>query len=263
MCKVIAIANQKGGVGKTAISANLSVGLVRKGKKVLAVDADPQGNLTTSMGIDNLDELEYTLASYMAGEIEGEQSELMKYILKTGEDVDMIPCNIQLAGMDYMIMNALNREHILESLVSAVREKYDYILIDCSPSLNLVTINALTCADSVLIPVEASYLSLKGLEQLLASIGAIKRKLNRKLEIEGIVINKLDRRTNHEKVIVESLRKSYGNNIKIFESVIPLGIRAKECAAHGISIFKFAPKDHVAMAFEELTKEVLGHGSEK
>lgn len=262
MPKVIAIANQKGGVGKTAVTTNLGAGLVKHGKQVLVIDADPQGNLTTSLGIDNLDELEYTLASYMEEEINGEPGDLERYIQKTGEGVDLLPCNIQLAGMDYMIMNALNREHILESFVSEVRGNYDYVLIDCSPSLNLVTINALACADSVLIPVEASYLSLKGLEQLLASIGSTKRKLNRKLSVEGIVINKLDRRTNHEKAIVEELRRSYGESICIFESVIPLGVKAKESSAQGVSIFRFAPKDNVAKAFESLTEEVIAHGCE-
>lgn len=162
--------------------------------------------------------------------------------------------------MVYMIMNALSREHLLEAFVSEVRDKYDVILIDCSPSLNLVTINVLTAADSVIIPVEASYLSMAGLQQLLSSIGSTKRKLNKKLEVEGIIINKVNTRTNHEKDIIEKLREAYGSQIKVFDVMIPESVRAKECTAFGISIFKHDPKGKVAKAFEDLTREVMSHG---
>lgn len=171
-----------------------------------------------------------------------------------------MPCNIKLAGMDYMIMNALSREHLLDAFVSSVRDEYDFILIDCSPSLNLVTINVLTAADSVIIPVEASYLSMAGLQQLLASIGSTKRKLNRKLQVEGIVINKVNTRTNHEKDIIGKLREAYGSQIKVFDVMIPESVRAKECTAFGVSIYKHDGKGKVAKAFEELTREVLEHG---
>ena len=260
MSKVIAIANQKGGVGKTAVASNLSVGLAMNGKKVMVIDADPQGNLTSSLGIDNADELENTLASFIEREIKEEQIDTSEYILHNEEGVDIMPCNIKLAGMDYMIMNALSREHLLDAFVSSVRDEYDYILIDCSPSLNLVTINVLTAADSVIIPVEASYLSMAGLQQLLASIGSTKRKLNRKLEVEGIVINKVNTRTNHEKDIIGKLREAYGSQIKVFDVMIPESVRAKECTAFGVSIYKHDGKGKVAKAFEELTREVLEHG---
>lgn len=260
MSKVIAIANQKGGVGKTAVSSNLSVGLAMNGKKVMVIDADPQGNLTSSLGIDNADELENTLASFIEREITERQIELSEYIMHNEEGVDIMPCNIKLAGMDYMIMNALSREYLLDAFVSNVRDKYDYILIDCSPSLNLVTINVLTASDSVIIPVEASYLSMTGLQQLLASIGSTKRKLNRKLEVEGIVINKVDTRTNHEKDIIGKLREAYGSQIKIFDVMIPESVRAKECTAFGVSIYKHDGKGKVAKSFEELTREVMEHG---
>ena len=260
MSKVIAIANQKGGVGKTAVASNLSVGLAMNGKKVMVIDADPQGNLTSSLGIDNADELENTLASFIEREIMEEQIEPEEYILHNEEGVDIMPCNIKLAGMDYMIMNALSREHLLDAFVSSVRDEYDYILIDCSPSLNLVTINVLTAADSVIIPVEASYLSMAGLQQLLASIGSTKRKLNRKLQVEGIVINKVNTRTNHEKDIIGKLREAYGSQIKVFDVMIPESVRAKECTAFGVSIYKHDGKGKVAKAFEELTWEVLEHG---
>ncbi|EFU75462.1 ParA family protein [Lachnoanaerobaculum saburreum] len=260
MSKVIAIANQKGGVGKTAVSSNLSVGLAMNGKKVMVIDADPQGNLTSSLGIDNADELENTLASFIEREITERQIELSEYIMHNEEGVDIMPCNIKLAGMDYMIMNALSREYLLDAFVSNVRDKYDYILIDCSPSLNLVTINVLTASDSVIIPVEASYLSMTGLQQLLASIGSTKRKLNRKLEVEGIVINKVNTRTNHEKNIIGKLREAYGSQIKIFDVMIPESVRAKECTAFGVSIYKHDGKGKVAKSFEELTREVMEHG---
>ena len=260
MSKVIAIANQKGGVGKTAVSSNLSVGLAMNGKKVMVIDADPQGNLTSSLGIDNADELENTLASFIEREITERQIELSEYIMHNEEGVDIMPCNIKLAGMDYMIMNALSREYLLDAFVSNVRDKYDYILIDCSPSLNLVTINVLTASDSVIIPVEASYLSMTGLQQLLASIGSTKRKLNRKLEVEGIVINKVNTRTNHEKDIIGKLREADGSQIKIFDVMIPESVRAKECTAFGVSIYKHDGKGKVAKSFEELTREVMEHG---
>ena len=260
MSKVIAIANQKGGVGKTEVASNLGVGMAMTGKKVLEIDADPQGNLTSSLGIDNVDELENTLASFMEREINENQLNPEEYILHNEEGVDLMPCNIKLAGMDYMIMNALSRERLLEAFVSQVRDSYDYIIIDCSPSLNLVTINVLTAADSVIIPVEASYLSMTGLQQLLTSIGSTKRKLNKKLEIEGIVINKVNTRTNHERDIIDKLREAYGSQIKVFDVMIPESVRAKECTAFGVSIYKHDPKGKVAKAFEELTKEVLEHG---
>ena len=260
MSKVIAIANQKGGVGKTAVTSNLSVGIAMKGKKVLVIDADPQGNLTSSLGIDNADELDNTLASFVEREINEKQIAPDEYILHNDEGVDIMPCNIKLAGMDYMMMNAMSREHLLDAFVMSVRDKYDFIIIDCSPSLNLMTINVLTAADSVIIPVEASYLSMAGLQQLLDSIGSTKRKLNRKLEVEGIVINKVNTRTNHEKEIIEKLREAYGSLINVFDVMIPESVRAKECTAFGVSIYKHDPKGKVAQAFEKLTGEVLGYG---
>ena len=257
MCTVIGIANQKGGVGKTAVAGNLGVGLAMRGKKVLIIDTDAQGNLSSSLGVDDVDSLENTLASYFEKEIGEQESEADEYILHNGEGVDIIPCNISLAGMDYMMMNAINRERLLNGLVTSVRDRYDYILMDCSPSLNLVTINVLAASDYVVIPVEASYLSMTGLQQLLSSIASTKRKLNRDLQIGGIVMNKVNTRTSHEKEIIERLRETYGSRIRIFNTMIPESVRAKECTAYGISIYKHDPKGKVAKAYMELTEEVL------
>ncbi len=255
--KTIAIANQKGGVGKTAVTSNLGFGLAREGKRVLVIDADPQGNLTSCLGIDHVDELDYTLASYFEHEINEDPIEPTDYILHNNEGVDILPCNIRLAGLDYKMMNALSREHLLESFIQRLEDQYDYVLVDCSPSLNIVTINVLTAADSVIIPVEASYLSMAGLQQLLLTIGQTKKKLNKKLSVAGIVLNKVNTRTNHESGIIASLRDAYGTQIRVFDTMIPESVRAKECTAFGISIYKHDPRSKVAKAFEALTKEVL------
>ena len=260
MCRVISIVNQKGGVGKTAVASNLGVGIALNGNRVLLIDADSQGNLTSSMGVDNADEMEHTLATFLEKEINEDPVETGEYIMGNKEGLDLVPCDIRLAGMDYMIMNAMNREHLLEAFISGVRDRYDYILIDCSPSLNLMTINVLTAADAAIIPVEASYLSMAGLQQLLSSIGSTKRKLNKKLSVEGIVINKVNTRTNHERDIVEKLREAYGSEIRIFRSMIPESVRAKECTAYGVSIFGHDPRGKVAKAYLDLTREVLRDG---
>lgn len=259
MCKVIAIANQKGGVGKTALAANLGVGLANNGKKVLVIDADPQGNLSSSLGINDIDELDNALGEFIFREIKGGQIEVDSYIIHNEENVDIVPCNIKLAGLDFEMMRAMGREYLLSALVDEVRDRYDVILIDCSPSLNLVTINALTAADSVIIPMEASYLSMKGLDQLMESIRSVKHKVNKKLVIDGIVINKYNSRTNYEQAILDRIKGGIGDQIKVFGTMIPESVRAKECTAHGVSIFMHDPKGKVAQAYEELTKEVMAY----
>ena len=259
MCRVYSVSNQKGGVGKSAISANLGVGFAKNGLKVAVLDADPQGNLSSSLGVDDIDELDNALGEYFFREIHGGQIDIDNYIIHNNEGVDIIPCNIKLAGLDFDIMKSFGREYLLRSLIDKIRERYDMVLIDCSPSLNMVTVNALAAADSVIIPMEASYLFLKGLDQLLDSIDLVREKLNRSLEIEGIVINKFNPRTNYEPEILERIRTGRGKELKIFETKIPESVRAKECTAHGESIFKYDPKCKVALAYENLTKEVLAH----
>ncbi len=259
MCKVIAICNQKGGVSKTTTTANLGVGLVRAGKKVLVIDADPQGNLSQSLGIENPDELEVALPSIMEQIMTGEDVDVTKGIVHHKEGIDLMPCNIDLSAVDVSLVHVLSREFIMKTYVDSMREFYDYILIDCMPSLGVITINSLTASDSVLIPVQAAYLPVKGLEQLIKTISLVKKLLNQGIQFEGILISMLNARTNYAKDIMELIREYYGEAIPIFESKIPFSVKAAETSAAGVSIFTLDKKHPVAQAYEKLTKEVIAH----
>ena len=231
MCKIIAIANQKGGVAKTTTTGNLGTGLARQGKRVLLIDADAQGSLTASLGYTEPDKIETTLATVMSHIVNEDIFEAGKGILKHNEGVDLLPANIELSGVEVSLVNIMGRENILKEYVSLVADRYDYILVDCSPSLGMVTINALVCADSVLIPVQAAYLPVKGLEQLIKTIGKVKRQLNSHLEIEGILLTMVDERTNYARDISSMVHKAYGGNVKIFANSIPFSVRAAEISA--------------------------------
>ena len=257
MCRVIAIANQKGGVGKTTITSNLGIGLARQGKKVLLIDADAQGSLTASLGIREPDRLEITLATIMGNIINDEEIRSDYGILSHDEGVDFIPGNIELSGLETSLINVMSRETVLRTYIDLQRENYDYILIDCMPSLGMITINVFTCADSILIPVQAAYLPIKGLEQLIKTIGKVKRQINQKLEIEGILLTMVDNRTNYAKDISNLLIENYGSKVHIFENSIPMSVRAAEISAEGVSIYKHDPNGKVASAYKSLTKEVL------
>ena len=259
MCKVIAICNQKGGVSKTTTTANLGVGLVRAGKEVLVIDADPQGNLSQSLGIENPDELEVALPSIMEQIMTGEEVDVTKGIIHHKEGLDLMPCNIDLSGVDVSLVNAMSRELVLKTYVESMREFYDYILIDCMPSLGMITVNSLTASDSVLIPVQAAYLPVKGLEQLIKTICRVKKHLNPEIKFEGILISMLNARTNYAKDIMELIREFYGDAIPIFESKIPFSVKAAETSAAGVSIFTLDKKHPVAQAYEKLTEEVIAH----
>ena len=259
MCKVIAICNQKGGVSKTTTTANLGVGLVRAGKKVLVIDADPQGNLSQSLGIENPDELEVALPSIMEQIMTGEEVDVTKGIVHHKEGLDLMPCNIDLSAVDISLVHVLSREFIMKTYVDSMREFYDYILIDCMPSLGVITINSLTASDSVLIPVQAAYLPVKGLEQLIRTVSLVKKLLNRGIQFEGILISMLNARTNYAKDIMEMIREYYGDAIPIFESKIPFSVKAAETSAAGVSIFTLDKKHPVAHAYEKLAEEVIAH----
>lgn len=258
-CRVIAIANQKGGVGKTTTTSNLGIGLARQGKKVLLIDADAQGSLTASLGFREPDKLDITLANVMANAINEEEMEIDYGILKHEENIDLMPGNIELSGIEVSLVNVMMRETVFRSYIDEQRERYDYILIDCMPSLGMLTINAVAAADSVLIPVQAAYLPVKGLEQLVKTIGKVKRQINTRLKIEGILMTMVDSRTNYAKDISRLVVENYGSRVKVFDSSIPVSVRAAEISAEGVSIYKHDPNGKVAKAYEALTKEVLGN----
>ena len=257
MCRVIAIANQKGGVGKTTTCVNLGIGLARAGKKVLLVEADAQGSMAISLGISEPDELNVTLANIMEKVINDEEVELGEGIIHHEEGIDFIPANIELAGLETSLVNIMSRETILRQYLDSVKGQYDYVITDCMPSLGKITINALVAADSVLIPVEAAYLPVKGLQQLIKTIGRVHRKLNPALDIMGILLTKVDRRTNFARDISAQIREVYGNRVHIFGNCIPLSVKAAETTAEGKSIYLHDPKGIVAGGYFSLSQEVL------
>ena len=257
MCRIIAVANQKGGVGKTTTCVNLGIGLAREGKRVLLVEADAQGSMAVSLGIREPAELEVTLVNILEKIINAEDVEPGEGIIHHTEGVDFIPANIELAGLETSLVNVMSREQVMRLYLDGIRDRYDYIIIDCMPSLGMITINALVAADSVLIPVEAAYLPVKGLQQLIKTIGKVHRRLNTRLSIMGILLTKVDRRTNFAKDIAEQIREVYGNKIHIFANCIPMSVRAAETTAEGKSIYLHDPKGIVAEGYRFLTKEVL------
>ena len=233
-----------------------------EGKKVLLVDTDPQGSLTISMGWQQPGELPTTLSTLMQKAMNDQPIQPGEGILHHAEGVDLIPANIELAGLEVALVNSMNREKMLKQVLDSAKREYDFILLDCMPSLGMLTINALAAADTTLIPVQAQYLSAKGLEQLLQTVGKVRRQINPKLKIEGILLTMTDSRTNYGKQIDTLIRQAYGSKIKVFDQTIPRSVRAAETSAAGKSIFQHDPKGKVAEAYQSLAREVLA-GAEK
>ena len=260
---VMAVVNQNGGTGKTTTCENLGIGLAMSGKRVLVVDTDPQASLTISLGYPNPDSLSPTLSDLMGKVMMDKPIDPGEAILHHPEGVDLLPSNIELSGLEVSLVNAMSRETILKQYLNTVKQNYDFILLDCMPSLGMLTVNALAAADTVLIPVQAQYLPAKGLEQLLQTINKVRRQINPKLKIEGILLTMVDGRTNYAKDISNLIRENYGGKLKVYKTDIPRSVRAEEISAEGKSIFKHDPKGKVAEAYKVLTKEVLSNAEKR
>ena len=256
-CKVIAVTNQKGGVGKTTTAVNLGAALAKQSKNILLIDADPQGSLTVSLGVRNPDSLDVSLATVMQDVIEDRPFLKGDGIIRHAEGMDLMPSNIELSGLETALFNVMSRESILKSYVNKVKGDYDYVLIDCMPSLGMMTINALTAADSVIIPTQPNFLSAKGMDLLFRSIARVRRAINPDLKIDGVLMTMVDGRTNNARDVTASLRATVGQKIRIFDTEIPHSVRAAECSQLGRSIFAHDPNGKVAEAYAKLAKEVI------
>ena len=259
-CKIIAICNQKGGVTKTTTTANLGIGLAMQGKKVLLVDSDPQADLTTTLGWPDSDNLAMTLADIMEKEIMSADYEHYGGILKHNEGVDLIPASIVLSDMEMRLVTAMSREYTLKNYLNLIKHEYDYIIIDCPPSLSMLTINALAAADSVIVPVQAQYLPAKGMTQLMKTVNTVRKQINPALKIDGVVLTLADMRTTLARATAETLREQYGGMLKIYQTQIPIAVKAAEISAAGQSIFTYDKGSKVAKAYAEFTKEVMADG---
>ena len=253
--QTIALSNQKGGVGKTVTAVNLGVGLAHAGKRVLLVDADPQASLTVSLGIKSPDGLDTTISTVMQSVIEERPPPDGFGIIHHPEGVDLLPANIELSAFELGLTNVMSREYVLREALAPLRGSYDYILIDCMPSLGMMSINALAAADSVIIPSQPSFLSTKGLSLLMGTISRVRRQINPQLRIDGVLLTMVDNRTNNAKAIIASLRQT-GDMLKVFDTEIPYSVRAAETSIEGRSIFAHDGRGKVAAAYEKLTGEV-------
>lgn len=268
-CRVIAISNQKGGVGKTTTTLSLGVALSKLGKKVLLLDADPQGDLTVCMGYyeqelnkNNQDKMK-TIATLIGSYINDIPLDINDVILHHKENIDLIPSNLDLSAMEIPLLNAMNREVVIKNCLKEVKDNYDYILIDCMPSLGMITINALAAADKVVIPVQTQYLSLKSVSQLMDSVSRVKRQINPNLEIGGILLTLYDNRTNLSQEIKDTVKNEYGKYINVYKNTIPIGVKVAKSTSAGKSIFSYDKNSKVADAYYQFAKEVDESGKEK
>ncbi|OWR32088.1 sporulation initiation inhibitor Soj [Saccharibacillus sp. O23] len=250
MSKIIAIANQKGGVGKTTTSVNLSAGLAKLGKRVLLIDIDPQGNTTSGVGINKAD-VEQCIYDVLINEVHPKEVIVPTHI----EGLDVIPATIQLAGAEIELVPVVSREMRLKKNIHLVKNDYDYILIDCPPSLGILTINSLTAADSVIIPIQCEYYALEGLSQLLNTVRLVQKHLNTELQIEGVLLTMLDARTNLGIQVIEEVKKYFQD--KVYSTIIPRNIRLSEAPSHGQTIMTYDPRSKGAEVYMELAKEVI------
>lgn len=255
MGRIIAIANQKGGVGKTTTAINLSASLAESGQRVLAVDFDPQGNATSGLGLER-ECVEKTVYELLMGECEVEEC----LISNIQDHLDLLPSDVNLAGAEIELLDIENKEALLKSYLSKIREHYDYIIIDCPPSLNLLTINALTAANTVLVPIQCEYYALEGLNQMLRTVNLVKKKLNKDLELEGVVFTMYDARTNLSLEVVESVKNNLNQNI--YKTIIPRNVRLAEAPSHGMPINVYDSRSAGAESYRMLAAEVISRGEE-
>lgn len=255
MSRIIAIANQKGGVGKTTTAINLSACLAEKGKKVLTIDLDPQGNTSSGLGVDK-NAVENTVYELMIGEAELEEC-LQNEVI---DNVSVLPANVNLAGAEIELIGIEEKEYILKKNIDRIRDNYDYVIIDCPPSLNTLTVNAMTTADTVLVPIQCEYYALEGLSQLIHTINLVKERLNPTLEIEGVVFTMYDARTNLSLQVVENVKENL--NQTIYKSIIPRNVRLAEAPSHGLPINLYDSKSAGAEAYRYLAEEVIERGEE-
>lgn len=256
-CKVIALVNQKGGVGKTTTTFNLGVALAKQGKKVLLIDGDPQSNLTTYMGYENPDDLQVTLSTIMFNEVNNDNYNVKNSILHHKEKVDLIPSDLELSSLEFSLVNAMCREVIMKKALSCLKKDYDYILVDCQPSLGILTINSLAFANKVIIPTQAHYFSAKGMTELIKTIKRVNKKINSNLSIEGVLFTMIDNRTNLAKELKSELIENYGSKINFFSTQIPLAIKTAESTRYAQSVFEYDKNSKVALAYDSLAKEIL------
>ena len=255
MGRIIAIANQKGGVGKTTTAINLSACLAEAGQRVLAVDFDPQGNETSGLGLEK-DEAERTVYDLIVGECDIDEC----LVSNIQENLDLLPSNVELAGAEIELLEIENKESLLKECLGKIRQNYDFIIIDCPPSLNLLTINALTAADTVLVPIQCEYYALEGLNQVLKTVNLVKKKLNPSLEMEGVVFTMYDARTKLSMEVVESVKNNMNQNI--YKTIIPRNVRLAEAPSHGMPINIYDSRSSGAESYRLLAAEVISRGEE-